>query len=252
MLVLGTLGLLFVGLMAVAGFTVMAQRRLRALGMLGSLGATDATSGWSCWPTAPPSAPPPPSSAPPSGWPAGSRSCRRCSRSPSTASTVSPCRGGRSPRPWSWPSSPRSWPPGGRHATVARIPIVAALSGRPPRPQPAHRFAALGGVLLGAGIVLLAFADQHRSRLHHRRHRRHRRSGSFSWPRWPSGRSPPPPRRATDLGQAGPARPGQIPGPLRCGPGRRHPRHRHRRHHRHQRVRGPDATMSPATFRPIS
>jgi putative ABC transport system permease protein len=39
---------------------------------------------------------------------------------------------------------------------------VAALSGRPPRPQPAHRFAALGGILLGAGIVLLAFADQRR------------------------------------------------------------------------------------------
>src|SRR5205814_7392864 len=40
-LVLSTLGLLFVGLMAVAGFTVMAQRRLRALGMLRSMGATD-------------------------------------------------------------------------------------------------------------------------------------------------------------------------------------------------------------------
>jgi putative ABC transport system permease protein len=40
-LVLGTLGLLFAGLMAVAGFTVMAHRRLRSLGMLGALGATD-------------------------------------------------------------------------------------------------------------------------------------------------------------------------------------------------------------------
>jgi putative ABC transport system permease protein len=46
---------------------------------------------------------------------------------------------------------------------MARIPVVAALSGRPPRPQPAHRFAATGGVVLGAGIVLLCFADQHRS-----------------------------------------------------------------------------------------
>ena len=34
------LGLVFVGLVAVAGFTVMTQRRLRALGMLSSLGAT--------------------------------------------------------------------------------------------------------------------------------------------------------------------------------------------------------------------
>jgi putative ABC transport system permease protein len=34
------LGLVFIGLVAVAGFTVLAQRRLRALGMLSSLGAT--------------------------------------------------------------------------------------------------------------------------------------------------------------------------------------------------------------------
>ena len=65
-------------------------------------------------------------------------------------------------------------------------PVVAALSGRPPRPQPAHRFAAVGGVLLAAGLVLLAFADQ-------------RRAGFIiggtvatvvgllSWPPWPSG-----------------------------------------------------------------
>ena len=45
---------------------------------------------------------------------------------------------------------------------AARVSVVAALSGRPPRPQPAHRFAAMGGVLLGGGIVLLAFADQRR------------------------------------------------------------------------------------------
>src|SRR5207244_11413932 len=36
-----TISLLFVGLVAAAGFAVMAQRRLRALGMLGALGATD-------------------------------------------------------------------------------------------------------------------------------------------------------------------------------------------------------------------
>src|SRR5438270_8800641 len=38
-LALATMGLLFVGLVAVAGFTVVAQRHLRALGMLASLGA---------------------------------------------------------------------------------------------------------------------------------------------------------------------------------------------------------------------
>ena len=35
------LGLVFTGLVAVAAFTVIAQRRLRALGMLSSLGATE-------------------------------------------------------------------------------------------------------------------------------------------------------------------------------------------------------------------
>jgi putative ABC transport system permease protein len=40
-LALATLGMLLIGLVAVGGFTVLAQRRLRALGMLGALGATD-------------------------------------------------------------------------------------------------------------------------------------------------------------------------------------------------------------------
>ncbi len=40
-LVLATIGLTFIGLLSVAGFTVMAQRRLRALGMIGAIGATD-------------------------------------------------------------------------------------------------------------------------------------------------------------------------------------------------------------------
>jgi putative ABC transport system permease protein len=47
--------------------------------------------------------------------------------------------------------------------TAARLSPVAALSGRPPRPKPAHRFAAAGGALLAAGIVLLAVADRHRA-----------------------------------------------------------------------------------------
>jgi putative ABC transport system permease protein len=40
-LVVAVLGLIFIGLVSVAGFTVMAQRRLRALGMLSALGATE-------------------------------------------------------------------------------------------------------------------------------------------------------------------------------------------------------------------
>jgi putative ABC transport system permease protein len=40
-LAFAVLGLFFIGLVAVAGFTVLAQRRLRSLGILSSLGATD-------------------------------------------------------------------------------------------------------------------------------------------------------------------------------------------------------------------
>jgi putative ABC transport system permease protein len=40
-LALATIGLLLIALVAVGGFTVLAQRRLRALGMLAALGATD-------------------------------------------------------------------------------------------------------------------------------------------------------------------------------------------------------------------
>ena len=40
-LALATVGMLLIALVAVGGFTVLAQRRLRSLGMLGSLGATD-------------------------------------------------------------------------------------------------------------------------------------------------------------------------------------------------------------------
>ncbi len=41
-LALATIGMLLIALVAVGGFTVLAQRRLRSLGMLGALGATDA------------------------------------------------------------------------------------------------------------------------------------------------------------------------------------------------------------------
>ena len=41
--------------------------------------------------------------------------------------------------------------------------MVAALSGRPPKRQPAHRFAAAGVLVLAAGIVLLAFTDKNRA-----------------------------------------------------------------------------------------
>ena len=161
-LVLGTLGLVFVGLMAVAGFSVMAQRRLRALGMLGSIGATvrhirlvmvangaavgataavvGTATGLTAWFAFVP-----------------------------TLRSISHHRVDPFALPW-WAIAAAmlltfvtavvaAWWPA---RAVTRISVVAALSGRPPRPQPAHRFAALGGVLLGIGLVLLAFADKHR------------------------------------------------------------------------------------------
>jgi len=162
-LVLATIGLLFVGLLAVAGFAVIAQRRLRSLGMLSSLGATDrhvrlvmlangaavgvtsavigAAVGLGAW----------------------------IALAPSLQSTVEH-RVDRFHLPW-WAIATdlalavvtaiaAAWWPA---RAAARIPIMAALSGRPPRPQPARRFAVVGGLLLAAGLVLLAFAYQHKA-----------------------------------------------------------------------------------------
>jgi putative ABC transport system permease protein len=161
-LVLGTLGLVFVGLMAVAGFSVMAQRRLRALGMLGSIGATDrhirlvmvangaavgataalvgTATGLAAWFAFVP-----------------------------TLRSISHHRVDPFALPW-WAIAAAmlltfvtavvaAWWPA---RAVARVSVVAALSGRPPRPQPAHRFAALGAGVLAVGLVLLAFADKTR------------------------------------------------------------------------------------------
>ena len=157
-LALGTLGLLFVGLMAVAGFTVMAQRRLRSLGMLASLGATDkhvrlvmlsdgaavgvvgalagGIVGLGAWFAFVP-----------------------------TLESLSGHRIDRLDLPW-WAVTAGIvlavltaiaaawWPARG----VARTPVVAALSGRPSPPQPAHRFAAAGVVVLAVGLALLFFS----------------------------------------------------------------------------------------------
>lgn len=162
-LVLGSLGLLFVGLMSVAGFTVMAQRRLRSLGMLGAVGATDrnvrlvmlangaavgaaaavvgAVVGLLAWLAFVP-----------------------------TLESISGHRIDRFALPWPAIAGAMAltfvtavgaawWPA----RAVARISVVSALSGRPPKPQPAHRFAAFGCVVLAVGIVMLAFADQRRA-----------------------------------------------------------------------------------------
>ncbi len=161
-LVLATIGLLFIGLVAVAGFTVMAQRRLRALGMLGANGATDrhvrlvllangavvgavaavvgTAAGLAVWFVFAPH-----------------------------LERIAERRIDRFNLPW-WALAvamllavvtaiAAAWWPA---RSAAHIPIVAALSGRPARPRPAHRFAAVGGPLLLAGAGSLALSQQRR------------------------------------------------------------------------------------------
>ncbi len=162
-LMLTTIALVFVGLLAVAGFTVMAQRRLRALGMLGAIGASHrhirlvllangavigavgALAG---------------AAVGIAGW---------VVLSPQLESVLGH-RIDRFKLPWAplavaillaiataviaawWPAR-----------AAARIPTVAALSARPAPPRPAHRFAAIGAALLVVGLVCLVKADQTKS-----------------------------------------------------------------------------------------
>ncbi len=159
-LVLATIGLVFVGLLAIAGFTVMAQRRLRALGMLGAIGASHrhirlvllanglviggvgalagAVLGVAAWVTLSPRL--------------ESSLGRRIDRFdlPWTPLAIAVLLAAGTAVVASW------WPA----RAAARIPVVAALSGRPAPPRPAHRFAALGAVLLAVGMGLLYQADQ--------------------------------------------------------------------------------------------
>lgn len=162
-LVISTMGLLFVGLVAVAGFTVMAQRRLRALGMLKSLGATDrhvrlvmlangAVVG---------------SVAAVIGAGAGVAGWLLLAGRLETAMNH---RIDRFDIPW-WAvgaamllavvtAVAAAWWPA---RAASRVAVVAALSGRPPRPQPAHRLAAAGAVLLAVGTTLLVYSKHTRA-----------------------------------------------------------------------------------------
>ena len=157
-LLIATIGLVFIGLLAAAGFTVMAHRRQRALGMIGAIGATD-------------------------------RQVRRVMvANGAAAGTVGAGVGtvvglavwfgfrpafehlvGHRIDPFSIPwwavlagallavltAITASWWPA---RSAARLPIVAALSGRPAPPRPAHRFALLGAVLVALGFVALVAA----------------------------------------------------------------------------------------------
>ncbi|MGI5240032.1 FtsX-like permease family protein [Dactylosporangium sp. CA-139066] len=159
-LTLATIGLVFVGLLSVAGFNVMAQRRLRALGMLGAIGASHrhvrlvllanglviggagalagAATGIVGWIALGPALEPL----------LGHRIDRFTLPWAPLLLTVALATVTAVAAAW-WPAR-----------TAARVPVVAALSARPAPPRPAHRFAAIGAVLLAAGLTLLYLAQQ--------------------------------------------------------------------------------------------
>ncbi|MEV6924475.1 FtsX-like permease family protein [Dactylosporangium sp. NPDC051485] len=159
-LVLATIGLVFVGLLAVAGFTVMAQRRLRALGMLGAIGASHrhirlvllangvVIGGVGAFAGAVVGV---------AGWLAFSRQLEsplghRIDRFnlPWTPLLIAVLLATVTAVVAAW------WPA----RAAARMPVVAALSARPAPPRPARRFAAFGAVLLILGLASLFMAQQ--------------------------------------------------------------------------------------------
>src|SRR4029453_2824028 len=159
-LVLAPIGLVFVGLLSVAGFHVMAQRRLRALGMLGAIGASHrhirlvllanglVIGGVGALAGAVVGV---------AGWVA-------------LGPVFEPMLGHRVDRftlPWTplllavvlatvtavvaawWPAR-----------AAAPVPAVPPLSARPAPPRPAPRFAAVGVLLLVAGLAALYRSEQ--------------------------------------------------------------------------------------------
>ncbi len=156
-LVVEVLGLVFIGLVSVAGFSVMAQRRLRALGMLSAIGATErnlrlvmianglavgvtaalagAVLGFAAWLAYLPTL------------------------QQATGHVVDPAN-----LPW-WALAlgvvlavATSVLASRRPAkTIAQVPVVAALSGRPPPPKPVHRSAVPGVIVFAGGVACLAF-----------------------------------------------------------------------------------------------
>ena len=155
-LALDTIALLLVSLVAAAGFVVVAQRRLRQFGMLAAMGATSrqlrlvtiahglvaglvsavvgtgvALIGWFTW--------------------------------SSSLESVANHRINSSDIPW-WlvtagvglalvTTTAAAWWPA---RTTARVPVVTALSGRPPRPKRAHRSAVTAVVFFVVGYICLA------------------------------------------------------------------------------------------------
>ena len=231
-LLVEVLGLVFIGLVSVAGFSVMAQRRLRALGMLSAIGATErnlrlvmiadglavgvagalagAVLGFAAWFAYAPTL------------------------QQATGHVIDAAN-----LPW-WAFAvgvvfavATSVLASRRPAkTMAAVPVVTALSGRPAPPKAVHRSALPGVIVFAAGVACLAFtgglvgaaargqaraAPAGRPGRHDRRHRPARPAGHQR-----AGRRRGPAAAGRDPDRA--ARPGPLPGPVRCRAGGDHVR----------------------------
>ena len=157
-LVVEVLGLAFIGLVSVASFSVMAQRRLRALGMLGAIGATErnlrlvmVAGGLAVGATAALAG----AVLGLAAWFGYAPTVQRDTGHAVDAAHL----------PW-WAfaigivlaiatSALASRRPA---KTMAAVPVVTALSGRPAPPRVVHRSALPGVIVFAAGLACLAFA----------------------------------------------------------------------------------------------
>ena len=156
-LVVEVLGLVFIGLVSVAGFSVMAQRRLRALGMLSAIGATERNlrlvmivNGLAVGVTAALAG----AVLGLAAWFAYVPTLQQATGHVVDAANV----------PW-WAfgigvvfAIATSVLASRRPAkTIAAVPVVAALSGRPAPPKAVHRSALPGVIVFAVGVACLAF-----------------------------------------------------------------------------------------------
>ena len=156
-LLVEVLGLVFIGLVSVAGFSVMSQRRLRSLGVLSAIGATErnlrlvmianglvvgvagalagAVLGFAAW----------------------------LAYVPTLQQTTGHVVDAGNLPWWAFAigvvfAIATSVLASRRPAkTIAQVPVVAALSGRPAPPKPAHRSAVPGVIVFAVGVACLAF-----------------------------------------------------------------------------------------------
>jgi putative ABC transport system permease protein len=157
-----TVFLLLASLVAAAGFAVVAQRRLRQLGMLAAIGATEKqlrlallTNGAIIGTIA-----------------AAVGTCIGLAAWVVFAPSLESALGHRVDRlslPW-WliattalvavvGATAAAWWPG---RAAARLPVVLALSGRPPKPRPARHSAIAAAILIAVGVACLALSNRQR------------------------------------------------------------------------------------------